>query len=114
MFSLAVAEPLSSYLSMDLERFNLLVRVMVGPHPGEGEEAFDVAICTPLWLSDECERSGWVSGQHTIIVSAYRWPVIETAIKKLVEQHSGHSWREVACKVAQVGQWEFTDFRESP
>ena len=113
MFSLDVDGPLSGYLPEDPERFNLLVRVMVGPHPGEGEESFDVAVCTPAWLNDECERSGWVSGQHMIVVSAYNWPVIEGAIKRLVEQHSGASWREVASKVSQLGQWEFADYRES-
>ncbi len=113
MFSLDVDCPLSSYLPADTERFNLLVRVMVGPHPGEGKESFDIAVCTPSWLADECQRSGWVSGQHTIVVSYYAWPEIEVAIKKLVEQHSGASWHEVACMVSHVGQWEFADHCES-
>jgi hypothetical protein len=113
MISLDVDGPLSSYVPADPEQFNLLVRVLVGPHPSEGEESFDIAVCTPSWLAGECERSGWVSGQHTIIVSEYVWPVIEAAIKKLVEQHSGASWREVASKVSQLGQWEFADYRES-
>lgn len=114
IYSLDVEGPLSSYVPMDTERFSLLVRVMVGLHQSEGgEESFEMTVCTPSWLSDECERNGWVSGEHKIVVSAYRWPVIEAAIKKLVEQHSGDSWREVASRVSQVGHWEFADYRES-
>ncbi len=113
IFSVDIEIPLSHYVPPDPDHFELLVRIMVGPHPGEGEESFDITVCTPSWLGQECQRAGWVSGLYRLIVSSYRWEIIESAIKKLVERNSGKSWGEVALKVAQIGQWEFMDYRET-
>jgi hypothetical protein len=113
IFSLDVDGPLSNFTPEDTECFELLVRVMVGPQPGEGEESFDISVCTPTWLARECERFGWVLGHHRVVFTAFHWASIESTITRLIEQHSGSSWREVALKVAQIGHWEFSDYRDS-
>ena len=40
-------EELESYLPDDPENFGFLLRAMVGPLDGGGEESFDVYVCTP-------------------------------------------------------------------
>jgi len=83
---------------------------MVGPRGSEGEESFDVVVCTPAWLEKEVEKDGFVVGRHYLVVRAYDPGFIEKLIRKFVERWSGESWSEVAEKVARIGDWEFEDY----
>jgi hypothetical protein len=84
---------------------------MVGPSPGDGEESFDVTVCTPQWLHDKCEREGILIGRHHIVVLGYNYEAIQSAVRRLVERCSGATWREIAVKVSRIAYWEFEDYQ---
>lgn len=100
----------AEYKPGEPDRFAVALRLFVGPSPGEGEESFDVTICTPLWLQDRCELDGSVFGRHYIVVLAYNFGFIHRVLVKLVERYSAPTWQEVATKVGRIGSWEFEDY----
>ena len=107
-------EELEKYKPEDCECFRISIRAMVGPRGSEGQESFDVNVCTPAWLGKEVAQEGFVIGRHYLIVSNYDPSFIKRIIRKFVERWSGESWHEVAQKVSRIGYWEFEDYRASP
>lgn len=105
---------LETYKPEDPLCFRIVIQAMVGPRGGEGEESFDVNVCTPAWLEKEIAKEGFVVGRHYLIVSTYNPAFIEKLIRKFVERWSGESWSEVAQKVARIGYWEFEDYPDGP
>ncbi len=97
----------------DTQRFCVLVRVMVGPRGGEGEESFDINVCTPQWLEEQVEREGFVLGTHRLFVKTYDTAQIKKLITKFIERYSGDSWRDIAVKISRIGQWEFEDYKSN-
>lgn len=100
---------LNEYVPDDRDCFVVVVRAMVGPRGSEGEESFDITVCTPAWLEKEVSKYGFVLGTHCLIVQEYSHTFIRQVIKKFVERSSGESWQEVAEKIARIGTWEFED-----
>jgi len=95
----------------DPEHFCVWVRAMVGPEGGEGEESFDIGVCTPKWLAKKCEQEGFVVGRHYLVVERYDPPRLRTLITELIEKCEGNSWQEVGEKVGRIGHWEFEDYK---
>ncbi len=102
---------LDLYIPEDPEYFCIAVRAMVGPENGEGEESFDIDVCTPKWLEEACKRDGFVVGRHYLIVARYDVAQLKRVITDLVESCEGNSWQEAAERVGRVGHWEFEDYR---
>ncbi len=101
----------ATYRPKEADQFALVVRLFVGPSSGEGEESFDVTICTPSWLRAECQRDGFIIGRHHLIVLSYDFEFIRRTLTRLVERYSGATWEETADKVSRIGYWEFEDYR---
>ena len=104
-------DDLETYSPKDPERFCVSVRAMVGPNTGEGEESFDIQVCTPKRLEEICEKQGFVVGRHHLIVCRYDVGYIKKLITRLIENCEGNSWPEVAEKVGRIGYWEYEDYK---
>ena len=94
-------DDLEAYVPNDPVEFHMFVRVMEGPHDGEG---------TPAWLGRMCEERGAVIGRHYLIVGRYDPELIRRVLTKQVERCSGTSWEDLAAKLRQIGSWEFEDY----
>jgi hypothetical protein len=108
--STSEGDDLARHIPENPQDFSVLVRVLVGPHGGEGEESFDINVCTPQWLKDQVRRDGSVLGLHRLFIDSYDPPRIKTLITKLMERNSGESWRDVAEKISRIAHWEFEDY----
>jgi Immunity protein 8 len=104
----------AQYHPMDPSGFAIVFPPLVGPSPGEGEESFDITVCTPSWLNVACERDGFVVERHHLIVQSYDFDFIRSTLVKLVEAYGGPTWRETAAKVSRIAYWEFEDYRATP
>jgi hypothetical protein len=102
-------DDLERHVPEDLHKFCVLVRAMVGPRGTEGEESFDIEVCTPEWLKEQVEREGFVLGARHLFVKTYDPVQIRTVISKLIERYSGDSWSAVAQKISRIAIWEFED-----
>jgi len=95
----------------DLRHFRIWVRAMVGPEGTDGEESFDISVCTPSWLDDECRRNGFVVGRHQLVVERFDAAYIKKVIIDLVEACEGETWQGVAERLSRIGFWEFEDYK---
>ena len=105
---------LKTYSPSEDNNFGLLVRVMVGPMDGQGEESFEVLVCTPKWLSENNSSSDILLGLHKLIVFKYDYARLQQFIEKYLMRCSGENWQEVAQKLSLLGQWEFEGYWSNP
>ncbi len=98
---------------VDPERFCIVVCAMVGSNDGEGEDSFNISVCTPMWLAEMCQREGVVVGRHYLVIGSYDPVYIKKVITELIESCEGNSWQEVAEKIGRIGYWEFEDYQDS-
>ena len=66
----------------DVEDFCILMQIFIGPQGQEGEESFDVLVCTPNGLERKLESSQVISLRHYLLVSHYDLGLITNFIKK--------------------------------
>lgn len=95
----------------DEESFCFLLQLMVGPESGEGEESFELEICTPAWLLQNRGSEEVVLGWHRAIVFRYDFPGLARHLQRVCARITGETWAEVAGKLARLARWEFEDYR---
>jgi hypothetical protein len=100
-----------AYMPNEVDNFGFVLRAMIGPLDGEGEESFDIIICTPKWLLEKYGPSDILLGLHKLIVFKYDYRRVREFIEKFLMRCSGDTWEEVAQKVSLLGQWEFEGYR---
>ncbi len=93
------------------DNFGFLLQAMIGPRGMEGEESFDMQVCTPRWLSEHHDRSDILIGRHHLIVFEYDYDRLVDLIAKLCGECSGETWQEIALRLGRIGKWEFEDYR---
>jgi|HubBroStandDraft_1064217.scaffolds.fasta_scaffold250005_1 hypothetical protein len=105
---------LKAYVPDIPDNFGFLLQAMVGPKGADGEESFDMLVCTPKWLCEHHDRSEIVVGRHHLIVFEYSYYRLEGVVSTYCAYCSGESWREIAAKLARLGKWEFEDYTSTP
>jgi Immunity protein 8 len=91
--------------------FGFLLQVMAGPQGGEGEESFDVLVCTLEWLKQNRSRTDLIIGRHYLIVFEYDYERLRSFIDGYCSQCSGETWQKVAERLGRLGKWEFEDYK---
>lgn len=102
---------LESFSPADPTSFSFLLQAMFGPRESEGEESFDIVVCTPRWLAREVERKGMVEGRHHLVVSKFDLPQIRSFLALYAKTCAGKTWQEAAMKLSRLGKWEFEDYK---
>jgi hypothetical protein len=92
--------------------FNFLLQAMIGPAGEDGEESFDIEVCTPKWMEKNLGVDEVLIGMHYLIVREYNYQKIVLAIEKFLLGCSGASWSEVSRKVSKLGSWEFEAYED--
>ena len=105
-------DDLKNYQPTDKKKFAFLLQAMIGPEGKEGEESFDIEVCTPQWIEETYGREDIIIRPHQLIVLEYNFERINNAINDFLQSCSGDNWKEVAKKVARLGKWEFEDYTE--
>jgi hypothetical protein len=105
---------LATYIPKEPDCFAVLLQIMIAPEESEGEESFDVLVCTPKYLEKKLEHGMPLFGRHMLIVKTYSWPQIRHSIEEYCNSLEGQDWSELAAKLARVAAWEFEDYRGSP
>jgi hypothetical protein len=100
---------LGSYIPVEADDFSIDLRAMIGSLDSQGEESFDIHVCTPKWLLQHCQEPLW--GRHMLIVPHYDIQMIKAAIDSYCQSCSGQNWNEVSLRLSRIGKWEFEDYR---
>ncbi len=100
---------LASWRPSDAD-FGLHVRLLVGPAGEEGEESFDLTVCTAGWLREEARGQKVMDLRHHLLVESFDWPAVEAYVTRRVSGCEGDTWQAVAECVGRIGHWEFEDY----
>jgi hypothetical protein len=103
-------DDLLNYEPEDPDNFCFLFSALVGPNDTEGEESFDIEVCTPQWFLSTMKKGDIFFARHFLIVLEYDFEKILNRIRCMIESCSGKDWKEVAEKVSRIGFWEFEDY----
>jgi len=85
---------------------------MVGSAGADGEDSFDVIVCTPRWLSDRLLPTKIMLGRHHLLVKQYDYTRLLQFLISFASGCRGATWEEVALRLGRLGKWEFEDYRE--
>jgi hypothetical protein len=97
----------------DPENFSFGLTITVGAEGEQGEDLFDLFVCTPKWLETN-RLAEIVPGRHHLIVYEYNFPKIAQFIEAYVGEPDMGSWEELASYIARLAHWEFEDYDETP
>lgn len=103
---------LKGYSPDQPNNFGFLLQAMIGPAGLEGEESFDMVVCTPEWLRQNHAVDEVILGRHHLIVFRYDYEILASYIAAFAERCTGESWQSVAHQLSLLGKWEFEDYRE--
>lgn len=106
------SDDLATFLPMDPENFVLYLTAHIGIAGGDGQDLFNITVCTPEWLKSHHRSPDIVMGRAMLIVQEYDLPRIEAFISKYCQDCTGDTWEEIGAKLSRLGQWEFEDYQE--
>ena len=87
---------LTTYVPEDPTNFGFLLQIMAGPDGADGEESFDVVVCTGSWINRHLGPEGILVGRHYLVVVSYDYQRLEGFLRRYVDHCSGDTWQEVA------------------
>jgi Immunity protein 8 len=99
-----------NYIPENPSNFCFGFTAIVGCRGEDGEESFDMQVCTPQWLISSYSEDEILILRHVIIVFRYDFDRILNRIRDAIESCVGKDWNEIAEKVGRIGRWEFEDY----
>lgn len=89
------------------------VRALVGAAGGDGEESFDIEVCSPQWLAATEAEKGFLWPRGYLILWRWDYGLLFRAPSDLCRRAEGATWEEVARKLSGFAYWEFDNYSES-
>lgn len=106
-------DDLQGHVPEDLECFCFLLQIMIAPDGVDGEESFDILVCTPKYLDGTNDHTMADFGRHMLLAKHYDFRRIADKIESFCDSLDEPDWEALACKSARIGHWEFEDYEES-
>ncbi len=95
------------------DNFGFPLRVIVGPKGEQGEESFDMMLCTPKWMETNYKEDAIFFGTHYLIVFKYNYQKIYQKLKDSIESIEAPDWTSIGEEIAKLGKWEFEDYKDA-
>jgi hypothetical protein len=102
---------LGDFEPADPSAFGLFVQAAIGPVDGEGEEVFDLMVCSPVWLAAQPFEKGYRWGRGKLLTLRWDPQIVERAVRDICLRSEGEDWAAIARRLAQVMDWEFSGYR---
>lgn len=109
--ALELEDNLINYWPTDPANFSCWISAMIGPNDQDGAEAFDMLVCTPLWLQSELASNKALSGKGMIIVEEYDYDTILSYLERKIIDCNDSDWSKAAIKLSRFSFWEYEDYQ---
>ncbi|MFU8862096.1 MAG: immunity 8 family protein [Cyclonatronaceae bacterium] len=103
---------LDTFQPEEIDNFCFLLQMFVGVKGKEGEESFDITVCTPKWLISNYGKENIIFGRHYLIVFEYNYKKFIQELTRYVEFLEGKDWNSLAKQIGRIGKWEFEDYQK--
>jgi hypothetical protein len=88
-----------------------VMEIYAGPVDGEGEEQFQVTVCTPAALfAVLTPQQPILVGRHWLFMAEFSASHAEAFVRSMISKIEGADWSAVAEKIADLGRWEFEGY----
>jgi len=84
--------------------------MMIGVEGKDGEESFDVFVCTPAYVANELKRNKFIFGRFYLFVDEYNFSGIKNFIDNYLSKLEVNSWQDMAKEMSKYAKWEFEDY----
>ena len=111
MYSNELDVGLKEYRPANPENFGISIRLEAGLVGSDAADSFDLFVCTPNWIKEQCTEEGAVWGRHMLLMPEYDYDLMLRAVTREMDACQGKDWHEVANKLARFAAWEFEDYR---
>lgn len=111
IYSIELPVSLKEYRPVNPENFGLSIRLEAGLVGSDMADLFDLFLCTPYWIQEQCAQNGAIWGRHMLLMPEYDYGLILQAVIRRMDACQGRDWHEVANKLARFAAWEFEDYR---
>lgn len=101
---------LDNYKPNDSRIFGFLLQMMIGIEGVEGEESFDVFVCSPAFIENELINTKWLFGRFYLFVNEYNFSSICNFINDYLSKLEVNSWEDFAEDMAKYAKWEFDGY----
>src|SRR5258708_33431610 len=109
-----IGDDLPNYIPDDVENVGIWFDLMIGPDGADGNESFQVFVCTPKWLSANHNKDDIVVGRPNLIIFEYDYDRLVHQLHTIINQYTGDNWPEIGEKLTRLGYWEFEDYDDTP
>ena len=111
IYSIDTPIPLEKFRPVDPGNFVLSITLMIGLEETDGRESFDMHVCTPDWIKEQCAQDTYVWGRHTLVVLEYNFELIKRTIERYIDTCAGEDWHTIAKQLSAMGAWEFENYQ---
>ena len=111
IYSLEIDIELSKYIPEEMDFFEIVIRLMIGPKNEDGADSFDITVCSAKWISEKCQYGNQVWGKSLLIVDKYDYIEILNSIESKINTLSEESWSKLAIELSRFFEWEFESYR---
>ena len=111
-FICADHDPLDLYQPEDITMFRLWLEISVGVEGEEGEELFQIFICSQKWLEKKIKEYTFFVGLHAIIMDEYNYDNLCRILDSLI-CIEGSNYEEISNKLGQIALSEHQQYRLS-
>jgi hypothetical protein len=111
MYLIELPVSLKEYRPANPENVAISIRLEAGLVGSDATDSFDLFVCTPNWMKEQCTQEGAVWGRHMLLIPEYDYDLILQAVTHRMAACQGKDWHEVANKLARFAAWEFEDYR---
>jgi hypothetical protein len=74
----------AKFVPDDFEDFSCTFTLRIGTANEDGEDLFNLTVCSPKWLARAVQQDGFIWGRHDLIVPEYNLMAITAILTKFV------------------------------
>lgn len=111
LFSPDIEEALKDYQPEKADSFGFNLRMIISPKGEEGEESFDLMVCTPDWLKENYSNNEVIFGRHFLIVFQYDYQAIYNKLAEYINNIEANTWDKIGSLIGRIAHWEFEDYK---
>lgn len=105
-------EDLKGWKPSELADIYFSLEICIGPPDKSSSQLFELLIASPEALRKRMSNADCISGRHILIVSQYKWELIQAWIENTVRTNAEETWEKIAVRLSREFRWEYEDYKE--
>lgn len=105
------ADDLKTFVPALPHNFCLWLTLSIGPEDIEGDNLFQIAVCTLDWLAHQLSRDSTYILRHMMLVNSFDFELISKKLNEIVLNSQRTNWEDTTQILCRYFAWEFEDYQ---